>query len=188
MPRDFAAKLEFGQLAESDIGRWTMARGSCVLPVYEIEIPHGKGPRFWTPRGTYVAPDMFVMPSMIWIEAKHKSVFSWHRITRRWVTGIDLHHYQDYLRTQEESGRPVWLLFLHGSPHPHSRDIGAGCPPECPTGLFGASLKMLAANENHRHENWGRHGMVYWAVPPLKKLAEFDEVRKSTPRGLDPAA
>jgi hypothetical protein len=152
-------------------------RGSSILPVYEKEIDTGKGPRLFTPDGQLVAPDMFVMPSMHWIEAKHKSVFTWHRKSSRWVTGIDLNHYADYQRVAEITHRPVWLLFLHASDKPHRADLDHGCPPVCPTGLFGQSLKHLIRHENHRHENWGRHGMVYWAHSVLKKLAEADELQ-----------
>lgn len=172
----FARQLEHGQLGESIIAKWCMARGNSVLPVYEKEIDNGKGPRFFTDVGQFAAPDMFVMPSMHWIEAKHKTVFSWHRKTQCWCTGIDLNHYADYQRVQEKSTRPVWLLFLHRSNQPDQRDIDGGCPKRCPVGLYGASLDHLTGNENHRHDNWGRHGMVYWCVESLKLLDTLDAI------------
>ncbi len=174
-------EFQQGRIGESQIGRWLNARGNCVLPVYEIEIPHGKGPRFHTPAGTFIAPDFFIIPSMTWVEAKHKTAFTWHRLTERWTTGIDLRHYENYKRTQEESGRRVWLLFLHRCSTPDAPDIEAGCPPACLTGLFGGGLDYLSENENHRHENWGRHGMVYWAEPDLTKFAELSEIDESCP-------
>lgn len=172
----FHQQLAHGQLGESIIAKWCMSRGSSVLPVYEKEIDTGKGPRFFTPEGQHAAPDMFVMPSMHWVEAKHKTVFTWHRKTARWVTGIDLNHYEDYKRVQATSTRPVWLLFLHRCSTPDARDLAHGCPAECPTGLFGGGLDYLAENENHRHENWGRYGMVYWAHDVLRLLAGIEEL------------
>jgi hypothetical protein len=172
----FPENLRIGQLGESAIARWCRARGNSVLPVYEKEIDTGKGPRFFTPECQLVAPDMFVMPSMQWVEAKHKSVFTWHRKTSRWVTGIDLNLYQDYQRVLEISRRSVWLLFLHRSATPDARDLEHGCPRECPTGLFGDSLKYLMHNENHRHGNHGRYGMVYWAHEKLTCHATIDEL------------
>lgn len=172
----FAAKLATGQLGESLIARWCMSRGNSIIPVYEKEIDTGKGPRFFTPEGQFVAPDMFMFPSMMFIEAKHKTVFSWHRVTSRWCTGIDLNHYAGYQKVQDISGRPVWLLFLHRSPIPHERDLLAGSPDRCPVGLFGEDLRFLAENENHRHGNWGRHGMVYWAADKLKLLAPIEAI------------
>ena len=92
------------------------------------------------------------------------------------MTGIDVHHYEDYCAVCEASGIPVWLLFEHTRATPDARDIRAGCPRECPTGLFGNSLDYLREHENHRHENWGPHGMVYWAVEHLRLLAgKLDE-------------
>jgi hypothetical protein len=172
----FNETLARGQLGESLIANWCKARGNSVLPVYEKEIDTGKGPRFFTPEGQLVAPDMFVMPSMHWIEAKHKSVFTWHRISRKWVTGIDRNHYADYCRVLEISRRPVWLLFLHRSSQPDARDLQHGCPSKCPTGLFGGNLKTLMRNINHEHANHGRHGMVYWASETLKFLAPVEEL------------
>lgn len=165
----FDRSLARGQLGESIIAKWMRARGNSVLPVYEKEIDTGKGPRFFTPEGQRVAPDMFVMPAMQWVEAKHKTVFSWHRNSRKWCTGIDLNHYAEYHQVEKISRRPVWLFFLHRVDRPDERDIRAGCPAKCPTGLFGNSLSYLERHENHRHNNWGKHGMVYWAVDALNQ-------------------
>ena len=175
----FADKLSYGQIGEGEIGRWIRARGNCVLPVYEKQINEGKGPRFFTPNGEYAAPDMFILPAGMWVEAKRKGVFSWHRKTKSWLTGINLPHYEGYRATQRESQCPVWLLFLHESCIPDPRDIQAGCPSRCPTGLFGGSLDHLTRHEHHRHSNWGTGGMVYWAICDLQKLAELHELKGS---------
>lgn len=170
----FADTLKVGQLGESEISRWLISRGNTVLPVYEKQIDSGKGPRFFTPQGQIVAPDMFLMNCKVWIEAKHKTHFTWHRKTRSWTTGIDLHHYAEYQRVAEITGHPVWLLFLHKDDVPSSEDQSWGCPPTCPTGLFCRDLAWLRENENHRHDNWGRHGMVYWRAGQLQKLADVN--------------
>jgi hypothetical protein len=175
----FAEKLATGQLGESIIAKWCMSRGNSVLPVYEKEIDTGKGPRFFTPEGQFVAPDMFVIPSMHWVEAKHKTVCSWYRIGGYWCTGIDLNHYDGYQHVERVSRRPVWLLFLHRSSTPDQRDIEHGCPPRCPVGLYGGSLSYLTQHESHRHQNWGRYGMVYWAIDTLSRLATLEEIEQS---------
>ena len=174
----FAEHLAIGQLGESYIARWLNRRGWSVLPVYETQLDTGKGPRLFTPEGRLIALDMFAFHAQngaLWIEAKHKSVFSWHRITRRWVTGIDLRHYEDYLKIADSSQWEVWLLFLHTQDRTERRNE----PWPCPTGLFGETLKFLRENENHRHCNWGKTGMVYWAHEKLKQLATLDEVYAS---------
>ena len=166
----FESWLEFGKIGEGYIARWFQRRGYQTLPVYEKEIHEGKGPTLFCSDGTQlVAPDLLVFNSskVFWIEAKTKSAFTKHRITGRWVTGIDLHHYKDYLKVAQRSPWPIYLLFLH------FEGQAKDSPPGCPTGLFGGELGYLSENENHRHDNWGKSGMVYWAHETLTKFAEL---------------
>jgi hypothetical protein len=185
---DFAAKLAHGKVAEGLIARWLMARGNSVLPVYEIEKSHGKGPQLFAAPGERVAPDMvtFTNAGALWIEAKHKSVFTWHRKSERWTTGIDLRHYFDYLHVWRQSRTPVWLMFFHRESVPSAEDLRFGCPHECPTGLFGGKLDSLFVKESHRVPPYnptregcvghGHSGMVYWERNALSLLASRDEV------------
>lgn len=184
----FAERLGQGKTGESAIACFWRSRNNCVLPVYEKEINEGKGPRLFGPSGEHIAPDMLVLPVVEWVEAKNKKVWTWHRRTQKWTTGIDLNHYQGYQETQRESGRRVWLSFLHNCSQPDRRDVAQGCPQICPTGLFVGSLDYLVRNENHRHDNWGRHGMVYWAAESLKKIATVQEVEQATDRYLGDVA
>lgn len=167
---DFDEKLVFGQIGENYIARWLKERGNGVLPIYEKEIDNGKGPRYFIKNKEIIAPDFLAIGinGTCWIEAKHKTFFSWHRITKRWVTGIDLKHYDNYLEIMQITPFPVWLLFLHIKPN----------SPEgiCPTGLYGGSLTRLHQSENHRSNKWGSSGMVYWAENILTKLATLEEV------------
>lgn len=184
----FAEKIEVGKVGESLIARYMMSRGNVVLPVYEIEKATGKGPQLFCLDDGYVAPDMLVFTAggAVFIEAKHKSVFTWHRISRRWTTGIDLRHYEHYLCVANRTRLPVWLLFYHRESAPDERDVKHGCPLVCPTGLFGGDLAVLSRHENHRSLSYdsgrngfvghGRSGMVYWAEGVLRKLATKEEI------------
>lgn len=175
MTRVFQQSLAAGQMGESRIARWLNRRGWAVLPVYEKEIHTGKGPRLFAPDGQLIALDMLAFhpgrQKALWIEAKHKTVFSWYRAKERWVTGIDMRHYRDYLRVADLSPWPVWLLFLHAEAYGPRAE-----PYPCPTGLFGQTLDYLRVHESHRHKNWGHSGMVYWAYESLKQLATLSEV------------
>lgn len=168
----FAESLAQGQIGESLIARWMRRRGNFVLPVYEKEIDSGKGPRLFCPNGQRIAPDMLVFggPPPRWVEAKHKTAFSWHRNTQRWVTGIDIRHYEDYLKVDEETPFDVWLMFLQRGGQ--AKDS----PAESPSGLYGNVLSCLRYRENHRHKNWGPSGMVYWAESDLRKLAGLESL------------
>ena len=184
----FSRQLGVGQVAEGLIARWLMARGASVMPAYEIEQSSGKGPQLFSQEGDFVAPDMLVFShkGIQWVESKHKSVFTWHRVSKRWTTGIDLRHYGDYLQVAKQTSVPVWLLFFHRESTPSVDDRRHGCPQECPTGLFGGELFSLVVLENHRAPHFdptrtgitghGRSGMVYWAVDQLRMLASKEEV------------
>ena len=167
----FADKLAIGKIGESVIASWFLSRGYSVLPVYEKEVNEGKGPTlFCSDKTQLISPDMLVFNSasgkVYWIEAKHKSAFTWHRNTRAWVTGIDLHHYTQYLEVAKRTPWNVWLLFLHRSGI--AKDTPDGMIS--PVGLFGGNIALLSRQEHHRYENHGRSGMVYWAHTSLKKL------------------
>jgi len=166
----FEDNLAFGKIGESEIAEWLKSRGHSVLPVYEKEIIEGKGPQFFGSRGNFAAPDLFIFPGCIWIEAKHKTVFSWYRVDQKWETGIDLNHYEDYKKVRHLSGRPVFLVFLHRSEIPDHRDLKKGSPSKCPTGIFVGNLDKLIGCESHRSNRHGWHGMVYWREEVLTKI------------------
>lgn len=169
---NFSDNLRYGQAGESAIARWLRRNGATVLPVYEKIIDTGKGPQLFTPSRTLVAPDILIYngDEVMWIEAKHKTAFSWYRIGGRWTTGIDLRHYEDYCTVDDESPWPVWLLFLHRGGQ--AKDS----PANSPAGLFGNALSVLRQCESHRSDKWGRSGMVYWAIENLKLLASLEDV------------
>lgn len=187
----FDSNLDYGKVAEGYIAKWLMSRGNAVMPAYEIEKHSGKGPQLFTTAGGYVAPDIvaFNARGAVWVEAKHKTVWTWHRNTKSWTTGVDLRHYGDYLRVAKQTQLPVWLMFYHASERPAARDLDRGCPTLCPVGLYGGELVDLVTKESHRSPpldvardgniGHGRSGMVYWSVESLKMFATIDEVKKA---------
>ncbi len=170
----FKEFLIIGKTGESKIAKWIISNGGQVLPVYEISENQFKGPALYYEGGTLVAPDMltFKKGELRWIEVKTKSSFSWHRNTERFVTGIDLHHYADYLKVKEITKTQLWLLFLQGQGV--AKDTPEG--KISPTGLFGGEISDLKQNENHRHGNYGKSGMVYWSHDVLTKFCELNEI------------
>ena len=173
---DFDRQFAFGRVGEGFITQWLISHGASVYPVETLRPdtfqgcvvhPAGymKGPHITLDDVRLVLPDLLVhlYGGWKWIEAKHKTCFTWHRKSRQWTTGIDLHHYQEYLHIESVTGLPVYLMFYHPRRKPDARDIAAGCPSESPIGMFCGTVQELRECENHRHENHGRHGMVYWA-------------------------
>jgi len=164
----FDEQLKIGQTAEGKIAQWFKSKGFTILPIYEKVLDTGKGPQLFLPDTALIAPDMLIFKGekTLWIEAKYKTAFSWHRITQKWVTGIDIKHYGDYIKVNNSTEWPVWIVFLHEGGQ--AKDS----PENSPKGLYGNELSYLCANENHRSKNWGNSGMVYWAIDKLKLLSE----------------
>ena len=179
---EFIKNFARGRVAETAIERWLMERGNWVLPVYDVGEDANKGPQLFGHLEQLVAPDMLVFPKLAFVEAKSKSTFTWHRITGQWTTGIDRKHYQHYLKVQERTQIPVWLLFLHMQSRTSEIDLQWSCPATCPVGLFGESLTELKNCINHEcgsralSSGWGRSGMVYWAHKNLRLLADIEEL------------
>lgn len=175
----FAADLQAGRVGEGMIAGWLRRRGCYVVPAYEIDQDAGKGPRIFAPDGRLIAPDMLCLrPAQppVWVEAKHKSVFSWYRKLQRWETGIDWLHWLDYVQVQDRIGIPVWLLFLHRDSVPWAGDA-PHLPPgvtECPIGLFGISVDDARGGVRMGREH--ARGMAYWPHDSLTFLASTDEV------------
>lgn len=173
MPIEETVEYKKGKAGESAIAAWLLDRGNAILPVYEKIISEGKGPTLFVEGHSFIAPDLLSMNledgRICWVEAKHKSGFSWHRKSHAWVTGIDIRHYLDYLEISRRLPYPIYLFFLQDgrttkdSPHPGS-----------PSGLFGGDIKWLESQESHRSDNYGKSGMVYWRIDQLTKYAEYN--------------
>lgn len=179
----FQKNLAWGQLAETDIAKWLVSRGNTVVPAYDIEYHTGKGPRAFHIGGQFAVPDLLVFDArkVLWIEAKHKTTFSWYRKSYEWQTGIDLKHWRDYLQVRTLTSLDVWLLFLHRSRIPSQQDLAHDCPAECPVGLFGNNIDTLANCADHKSDKHGRSGMIYWAVSDLVFIATLEEVIGDSP-------
>jgi hypothetical protein len=170
---NFSKRLPEGKTGETLIAQFLRSRGAHVLPVYEIAENQFKGPCLYAANGeTVIAPDMLVFSGkgILFVEAKHKKAFTWYRKKQQFETGIDKHHYEQYLVLQDTLHIPVWLLFLH-------RGGIAKDSPESPSGLFGNSLDYLEKHISHNSDNWGKYGMVYWCIDDLKKLGDYAEIK-----------
>lgn len=185
--KSFNDKYAYGRIAEGQIAHWLVqAEGWIILPAYEIEIPSGKGPVLSTLLAQLIVPDILAMRykhrkfQLRWHEAKHKTRFTWRwKDARAWQTGIDLRHYLDYIKVQEQTFE-VYILFLHSCSTPSEYDLKHGSPAACPTGLFGRPLRYLMEHEHHR-DKFDRNGrdypMVYWNHSDLELLATLRQVQ-----------
>lgn len=172
----FEKKLIEGKVGESEIADWFKARGSHVLPVYEVEKGQFAGPALYTAEGhTLIAPDMLCfnrVGRVVWVEAKQKTAFTFHRNTQRFTTGIDLHHYDQYIQVAYAIDWPLFILFLQKGGQAKDSKISEA-------GLFGGEIKDLMENENHRcgPKPHCRSGMVFWAQDKLTKYDTYPFTR-----------
>lgn len=163
----FEKKLAIGKVAESKIASWLISRGCSVLPAYEVIESKFGGPKLFCGDRSLVTPDMLVFScnGIHWIEAKHKTAFSWHRKTERFVTGVDLHHWDHYKEVAKRTSLDCFLFFNHTGGQ-------AKDSPPSPAGLFYGEINHLNENINHTHDNWGRGGMIYWAMDTLTRIGD----------------
>jgi hypothetical protein len=187
----FKEAYQFGLIGESAIATWLRSRENHVLPVYEIENDN-KGPRLYAPDRALIATDMFVFSragrACLWVEAKTKTGFSPLRRQNRdgkndvWQTGIDKKHFKDYCAISEESGWPVWLLFLQNGGQVKDS------PSESPSGLYGNDISILKENIDHEHPNPPPRykPMVYWNIYDLRRLATIEIIGNKKRLVTDP--
>jgi hypothetical protein len=159
------------------------------LPVYEIGEQQHKGPQLFSCDGDFVAPDMLAFKSkgpILFVEAKHKNAFTWSRrqhqfspAADRFETGIDGKHFQDYQQVKDETGVPLWILFLQDGRAAKDAPVDK---PTSPRGLYGGEIDWLAKTYSHTDERWGKGGMIYWSpfypddTPALRRLANYEDV------------
>lgn len=166
----FESKLAFGNVAEKQIEAWLIqVHHFLILPAYEGG-RNQKGPRLFSDGKSLITPDILAIRGQYtrWIEAKHKTHFTWYRAGKSWCTGIDSYLYRDYLQVAQLSGWPVWLLFLHSR-----SDSADGI---CPTGLFGGNIQRLNGCVDHVYKPRNRGGMIYWKYSSLEKLATIEAI------------
>lgn len=177
MSESFKKALEFGQMGESEVSLWLQERGYTVFPAYEKELNTGKGPRVFSQKENLISPDMLIYRQdgeIHWIEAKTKKTFTWYRKEDTWQDGIDLRHWIDYKKIDEQSPWPTWLFFLHReanlTEHPE------GKPSPC--GLFCQTINNLKCSFNHTSDRWGT-GMIYWNIGMLRKLSDYPLLKEA---------
>ncbi len=182
---EFHERLARGQIGESLIARFLRRRNWILFPAYEKEINNGKGPRLFLPFGfdekQLILPDIQGMNTLsqlvYWFDVKHKSACTYYRKNKRWQTGIDLRHYQDYLKVQKFTKWPVWLLFLQREAT--ITNAPPGVKP-CPTGLYGCPITQPYSDDGWHWSYGKRCDMVYWGIDDLKFMAPLQAVLDET--------
>ena len=168
----FNDSLKFGLGGERIVAEIMRARGWTVV---QVGGQHGeyKGPRIELPLGLeLVSPDLIVIKNGIvrWIEVKRKTQFSYHRNSEAITTGIDLHHWNEYLQNDTYGSFPMWLFFVHE--FSSVAGVPAGTITETPkAGVYLQSVSWLSKNSSHTSMKFGGHGGIFWDIKALKCIS-----------------
>lgn len=114
---DFRANLALGRRWEKAVAGWLQSRGWFLLPVYDYSGEDGnKAPKLHGANGGVVVPDLLAAHprrNAKWVEVKYRNHAVEFRRDRTIVTGkVPWRHWNHYLRTEQLTGIPVWLVFV----------------------------------------------------------------------------
>ena len=114
----------------------------------------GKGRSFSHIGKGFIAPDMLVFTASgaMFIEAKHKSVFTGTAPAARGLPA-SICATTEIISGWRRNQTAGLACFYHQSPSGES-DRAYGCPSECPTGLYAGELFDLLISENHRSKKF----------------------------------
>lgn len=109
--KSFEIKLAFGKEGEHEVGECLMNMNYTILPLYQFN--DAIAPQIYTSNTTITSPDLFVSGNgkCFWVEVKTKN--RWIKYFDNTETGCNYRHYQEYLKIQEVTQLPVYLIFNH---------------------------------------------------------------------------
>ena len=161
----FEARLSFAKAIERAGEEWLKRRGWLVLSPSDYS-----GPDDDKPPSLHGAARSFVLPDTLafragrarFVECKWKTAATFHRVTQRWETGIQLRHWEDYRRVRAESGVPTWIVWVHG----RERE------------MRGMDLEGLSELSPRPYDGpkMGPGGMIFFPWQGLVRLASLDAV------------
>jgi len=162
----FAKKIEVARQFEKALAAWFQTRfGAYILPTYDYSgLQEDKPPKLLAESESLVIPDLLICRrgKTTWVECKWKSSTALHRNTNTPTTGINLRHWEHYLRVRRVSGCDVVVMFIHIAEQE----------------MRGDTIETLRANEHHRYDGgkMGRDGMIFWDWGKLRRWCTLAEV------------
>lgn len=151
MTIDFRERPEFklGNNGERFVAEFLQEKGYYVIPSYDYSgEDNNKAPKMQGKKTAYVIPDLDICRAGLrrWVEVKTKTEATEFKKTGELQHGIDVRHFESYLRVQDESGNEVYLAIYELTPRPV---------------ILIASLAHLEANVDHHGTSRGAK-MLYW--------------------------
>jgi hypothetical protein len=173
---DFRRNLALGRSWELALGSWLRARKWFLLPAYDFSGADGdKAPKLAGHGERVAVPDLlaFKGDARAWVEVKYRQHAVEYRKLREMRTGlVPRRLWDNYLRTQQITGIPVWMVFVQ----------------EQEGEVVGQSLARLADDVVHtqmyrdrRDPSGVMRPHVFVPYNSLIRLASLEDVRRFLP-------
>lgn len=164
---EFRANLALGRQWETAVASWLLSRGWRLMPDYAGDNTAG-APKLRGGKEGTVLPDILGAErgAMKYVEVKYRSrSVDFHLIGQRVTGKIEERLWNEYLRIEQDTGIPVWLVFVQRA----ERE------------LVGAPLKHIA-RFSHRGVGDGA-GFLYIEYECLDRLASFADIDRFIDHG-----
>ncbi len=163
--KEFRETPEFqkGRTGERIVADFLQGLGYYIIPSYDYAGEDGdKAPKLQGLTAGFAVPDLDIAREgkRKWCEVKTKQSASWTRITNRFEHGIPERHLRNYLKVQEITGTPVYLVV-------YEQDTSLL--------LVIAVNDVAQAGRRSTMKKQGREegGMVYFARDSMRTLANL---------------
>jgi hypothetical protein len=169
---EFELRLAQGAQWEQAVSDWLRKPGHGISVLELFKYRHnGQPPVFISIGDRIITPDMQVIGggSSIYLEVKSKRRFAKNPYTMKSMTGIDLHHWKDYIRVQQESGIKVLIVFVHEE----TKEVRAD---------FVDVLDRHPEKDEVPKCRTGRGGMVFWPHDAPQLIGRINEASSERSR------
>lgn len=174
MRGSFSSRLTHGRIGEQAVLKWLRYMNRVVLPVCDtlinIEFRERCGPRLFVGNDALTAPDLLVFADdgVRWMEIKCKKYCTWYRNESLWMTGIDVRHFEQYIKVHQATCIHVDLVLYHPNETPRPKDVPHGCPEYAPRGVYCADILKLQEIYHHIGTDLDGNEMIYWDMQVLQ--------------------
>ena len=159
---EFRRMLGIGKIAEDKISTYLKALGYYVLPTTNFSEKGAPKLEAENSNDSIVMPDLQAFKSNVrcWFECKWKT-----RATEnnrgKLETGVDLRLYDNYLDSEQTTGMPVALVFVHE----HEQVVRCATLKQLDEGAF-----------SHRYSGGNYTPMIYWYFENIPVWMSLDEL------------
>jgi hypothetical protein len=130
------------------------------------------GDKFLINNRFFSKPDQLIrnFGMLFFAETKSKMGPSWRRLRGVWQSGIDISDADGYKRVEDHFQRVILVHLIHTCAQTCARDVKAGAPKECPTGMW--TIPASTPFEHVDTQNFGER-MGYWDLSQCTFISPY---------------